>query len=157
MTREEIIKYNKRCAEFLIPDNNSIYYYLPKFGLYLNRYGEVYYEEVFKIDEMKFHSDWDWIMEVVEAIEKVSKYTIMNKDLYSSFDIGKHSIKFYFSPNNNYLLHLELRQCLPDEIWKHSGYKHHIIKEFDFKKDGKKAAVVEAINQFLIWNENNNT
>lgn len=149
MTEKEILEYNKKCAEFLgfkyknqskfwaiYPlDNNS----------YLRQLGYV------RMDNLKFHSDWNWIMEVVEAIEKKSKHTIINRDLYDSFDIGNRHIKFYFSPNNEYLLQLELKQFVPDESWIHTMYKHRIIKQFDFKTKGKKEAVVEAINQFLIW------
>lgn len=103
----------------------------------------------------EFYSDWNKIMEVVEAIEEKSKSVIFGESVYDSFNIGKNSIKFYFSPNNKYLLQLELKQFLPDEIWKHNMYKNHIIKQFDFKNKGKKAAVVEAINLFLIWYKQN--
>lgn len=65
----QVLEYNKMCVEFLGVDNTLSCYYLPKFGLYKNSYGEIYYEEVFKEDELKFHSDWNWIMELVEAIE----------------------------------------------------------------------------------------
>ena len=154
MTQEEIIEYNKRCAEFLgnklISKND------------FNMLGEHAYTGEHEhtnwavIEYLNYHHDWNGIMEVIEAIEKKSEHVIMGRPLYDSFDIGKHSIKFYFSPNNKYLLQLELSQLLPDKPFVHTMYKHHIIKEFDFKKNGKKEAVVQAINQFLIWyNENN--
>ena len=161
MTQEEISEYNKMCAEFLgivegyfkseidcpileyqwmVVSANCTYEMQKEDFPLLNVY-----------DYLKFHSDWNWIMEIVDAIETKSKHTIMSRDLYNSFDIGNRSIKFYFGPDNNYLLQLELQQFLSDEPWTHSMYKHHIIQQFDFKTKGKKQAVVEAINLFLIW------
>lgn len=160
MIQEEIIDYNRRCAEFLgMYDYSRDNEYFEKGGYYAysdknKNPSSGYYTILQKTSEGYtgiFNSDWNWIMEVIEAIEKKSEHIIMGRPLYNSFDIGKHSIKFYFNPNNNYLLQLELKQWLPDEPWKNSLYKNHIIKEFDFKKKGKKEAVVEAINQFLIW------
>jgi len=147
MTQEEIIEYNKRCALFLdkkYNNNKIVVNYFNKCNA--NPTGETWHE-------CHYHSDWNWIMEVVEAIEKKSECIIMGRFLYNSFDIGNRSIKFYYNPNNQYLLQLELKQVLSDEPWIHTMYKHHIIQEFDFKTKGKKEAVVQAINQFLIWNE----
>lgn len=148
-TKEEILAYNKRCAEFLewYYENNKWLKLEPLNG------GVIAVLKCNSNIDLKFHSDWNWIMEVVEAIEKKSEYVIMERANYSSFDIGNRNITFYFSPNNKYLLQLELKQVVSDEPWIHSGYKHHIIQQFDFKTKGKKEAVVQAINQFLIWYE----
>lgn len=35
----------------------------------------------FKSDEVKFHSDWNWLMEVVEKIEKLGYWTEFRKQL----------------------------------------------------------------------------
>lgn len=66
MNKQEILNYNKRCAEFLgakVTDlggaQKAIYY--PILG------GSHY------AHKLKFHSDWNWIMEVVEAIEKIKE------------------------------------------------------------------------------------
>ena len=70
MTQEEIFDYNKRCAEFLgkeYNDNRIVTPYSHFSGQ--NPTGKVW-------EECKFHSDWNWIMEVVEAIDgnvKISK------------------------------------------------------------------------------------
>ena len=86
---------NKIIAEFLLPNNESTDYYLPKFGLYLNRYGETYYEEVFRIDEMKFHSDWNWLMEVVEKIENLNYWINFHGNIsYYNFEIGTNNNDF---------------------------------------------------------------
>ena len=67
MNQQEILEYNKRCAEFLgdegmqeICSDNGHHY--PS------------------IDEMKFDSDWNWIMEVVEAIEKKGYDVFINEE-----------------------------------------------------------------------------
>lgn len=156
MTQKEILEFNRRCAEFLGYKSqervvNTSFYEDNKptrklvFELGVKKYS---------IDKLQYHSNWNWIMQVVEAIEKKSEHIIIGRPLYNSFDIGNRNIKFYFSPDNKYLLQLELQQVLSDEPWLHTMYKHHIVKEFDFRNKGKKAAVVEAINQFLIWYEN---
>lgn len=158
MENFDVREYNKRCAEFLgqrlISKDD------------FNMLGENAYTGENKnikwgiIEYLKFHSNWNWIMEVVEVIENKSRYTIMNTDLYDSFEINRQSIKFYFNPDNKYLLQLELKQFIPEEPWIHTMYKDHIIQQFDFKTNGKKAGVVRAIDIFLIWynkniNENN--
>lgn len=63
MKKEEILEYNKRCAEFLgytIKPKNGWYNYeqawLPD--------GKTHYT----IDELKFHYDWNWIKSVLDKI-----------------------------------------------------------------------------------------
>jgi len=153
MTQQEILDYNKRCVEFLFP--NAIEEY---------KSGDISLEDgLFKkgmlifghFEMMKYHSDWNWIHEVIEAIEKLGSYTVMKRKIYGEFKISRYSVSFYFSPNQNFLLQLELKPFIVDEPWKHPMYKNHIIKEFDFKNKSKKEAVVQAINQFLIWYKEN--
>jgi len=106
MTAEEILKYNKRCSEFL--------------NLNMDEEVVIYNMASYPYDYLKFHSDWNWIMEVVEAIEK-SGYEI---------DIFSNCVEICDTPDENYIT---------EAIGK-----------------TKKEAVVNAINQFLIWyNENN--
>jgi hypothetical protein len=53
---------NKLLAEFMGLTQTEInYYYFPKF------------ERAFRLGDLKFHSDWNWLMEVVEKIERVGK------------------------------------------------------------------------------------
>ena len=117
MTQEEILDYNKRCAEFLgwkqikdleeIDENNQHV----KDCWFL-----AYTELVFwNTDVLKFHSDWNWIMEVVDAINKTQNPRTSGDTTHSS-------------------LKREVQVLLGKSI---------------------KEAVVQAINQFLIWyNEN---
>ena len=125
MTKQEIIEYNKRCAEFLGAE-----LYIPKPWYYFPKYNEHYYFKSryepnrFTLKMMKFHSDWNWIMEVVEAIEKLK-----------------------------YLVYIQSNFCLIQEIGsKENNFEPYIVAS----KYGntKKEAVVQAINQFLIWYNN---
>lgn len=127
MTQEEILDYNRRCAEFLgfkyknqakfwaiYPlDNNS----------YLRQLGYV------RMDNLKFHSDWNWIMEVVEAIcrEGFRKYSCSNEE---------HSRCVFTDMSILYQNH----EFGGGNIIADSG-----------KQKTEKEAVLQAINQFLIW------
>jgi len=72
MTTQEIIEGNKLIAEFMAVKNEiSDIYYLPQFGHYFNCYGHLEYNECFRLDELKYHSFWDWLMPVVEKIDKI--------------------------------------------------------------------------------------
>ena len=122
MTQEEIVQYNKLCAEFLgyanlTPDDKDFDFYEKLDGVLGKR---------FEPKSLKFHSDWNWIMVVVEDIE--------NK-LNDSFNVD--------IVNKN--------QC---EIVR-NGEEFICGAGFDTINHHKKEAVVEAINQFLIWYEEN--
>lgn len=100
MTTEEILEYNKMCAKFLGYKRNSN-----------DTYDIICINEGFgwHLETMKFHSDWNWIMEVLIKIKKI---------------VCESEFNYRFI---NALLNFE------------------------------KEAVVQAINQFLIWyNENSN-
>ena len=105
MTQEEIIQYNKRCAEFLG-------YTLRENDCYNGDDKLVAKLSFLQTADLKFHSDWNWIMEVVEAIEKLG-----------------HTV----------------------DIWNNVCVIPHLKKSIG---ESKKEAVVEAINQFLIWYNN---
>lgn len=147
-----IAEYNNRCAEFLgykntTPDDKD-------FNIYMNEKGMIIGNKIYTMLEtmsMRFHSDWNWIMNVVDAIEEAGSSVIMDIEIKGNFLISRRGINFYFSPKNEYLLHLEIKPFLSDYVWKHSMYKNHIIKEFNFKNNTKMDAVVYAIDQFLIW------
>ena len=127
MTQEEILQYNKMCAEFIggkqskdtlplirerLREND---FWLPKFGIK-------------RLVDMKFHSDWNWIHDVIEAIEKL-KFNII---------ITRASITIETSVACKYDIN--------------TIYKFH---SRNGESETKLEAVVEAINQFLIWyNEN---
>ena len=119
MTQEEILEYNKMCAEFLgwTIDQDEILTVPEECKVKPQIYWPAY-------KNLLFHSDWNWIMEVVEAIEKLKfnvRITIACIKIENAFD------------NDSNLSPI---------------YKFHSIQgEFESKKE----AVVQAINQFLIW------
>jgi len=129
MTQEEILEYNKRCAEFL----GAIYSEHARawgFGNAKNigtkMFHGVIYHNVIQAErfekELKFHSDWNWIMEVVDAIEKQG----------GAVCIGN---------SNVVMIIFYLTDAMGDSYSK----TRQLIGET------KKEAVVQAINQFLIW------
>ena len=119
MTQQELLEYNKRCAEFLG-------YTLRENDCYNGDDKLVAKLSFLQTADLKFHSDWNWIMEVVEAIEKLTK-----KDGYGYEILITNSL------------------CVIEET----------NKIFDsnqrFYAKTRKEAVVGAINQFLIWYEQN--
>lgn len=87
--------------------------------------GGEYNGKYYELKDMQFHSDWNWIMMVVEAIENYSNTV--------------EGYKYQVDIQNNHCL-IERSDCC--------GGKRFYSKT-------KKEAVVQAINQFLIWyNEN---
>jgi len=128
MTQQEILDYNEKCAEFL----GAIYSKHADawgFGNAVNigskKFDGIMYVDVIQAQrfekDLKFDSDWNWIMELVEAIENKG-YDVFINGLYCRItDSG--------------MTDLEIE----------SG-----------KVTSKKESVVQAIRQFLIWyNENN--
>lgn len=85
MTQEWIDQFNKKCAEFLGYVNTT-----PAdkdFNIYKNEKGMIIGNKIYTMLEtmsMKFHSDWNWIMEVVEAIEKLG-YWVCIQNTYIGF------------------------------------------------------------------------
>lgn len=152
MTKKEILEYNKLCAEFLTiyeEKENELQAYPEQQYSPLCSYANSAYS-FDKEDNVittvwgycKFHSDWNWIMEVVEAIEKLDfsktgyswedEYGIHYNNEGTSVEIGNNTCFIY----ENLAL---------DPI--------HVY--VDVKAETKKKAVVQAINSFLIWYNKN--
>ena len=120
MNQQEILEYNKNCAELLgyvnlTPDDKDFDFYEKLDGAL---------GKMLEPKSMKFHSDWSWIMEVVEAIEKLgAEHRLENKSFAISYTV---------SENNWYAEDTIVSTNRPT-----------------------KEAVVQAINQFLIWYKEN--
>jgi hypothetical protein len=130
MNQQEILDYNKRCAKILgyeyIPEKET-FAYIPHGWWKKDTFKKPFDKEncLYDHHHLKFHSDWNWIMGVVEAIESI-KYKISGESIYT-LTISNKICKI---------------ESTNDEIvWK--------------KSNSKKEVVVEAINQFLIWYEQN--
>lgn len=102
MIQKEIIEYNKRCAEFLGAEVNDILerIYIDKMkddemifhnhSVTLQTYEwngttNIHYIPIVMLE---FHSDWNWIMEVVEAIENI-KYANSDENIYTVYMFNK--------------------------------------------------------------------
>ena len=140
MTQEEINDYNRRCAEFLglkrgwwisqqkpLTDDKKQWCDLDG-KTFLG--SKVYFDK-----DLKFHSDWNWIMKVVEDIE----------ELGYQFDITGNEV----GVNSNIMSMENISTGGTMNSYNRSYYPTIIsICEEDYSK---KEAVVQAINQFLIW------
>lgn len=113
MTSQEILEYNKRCAEFLGMRKDS--FLLTK-----------QIEKNTGICHLRFHLDWNLIMEVVEKIQTLDKLggIVMIQQ-------GRCKITSRMAGDNSVYADV-------------SHYYLHGMKK-------QKEAVVQAINQFLIW------
>lgn len=138
-------KENELIAEFLGYVNTT-----PSdkdFNIYEKQNGEL--GRLIETMSMKFHSDWNWLMKVVEKIEILGSNTIMGRVLYSRFVIEHNNIILNWSSNNNYQLSIE---TLPS--WK-NGRKNVISKEYKRIKLSKEATKIEAIYatciEFIKW------
>lgn len=131
MTREEISEYNKLCAEFLgykyfpYPNVNSGW---RKEQGHL-KLSEYYLARTTK--DLKFHSDWNMVIRMVEAIEKLNFVVeiITNTCLIQSND-GSYS---------------ESTNCMLD-----CSYEEYS------EANSKKQSVVKAVYEFLKYYNNEN-
>lgn len=132
----EILEYNKRCAEFLgwrvkfiekYP--YTLYLQSPKGSLYNtctgNNEKECWENSQYKL---KFHSDWNWIHELVEKISK-SRIKTQKEMIPNHFSLESHDS---IMPYNNIVKPIKIALF-----------------------ENNKQAVVQAINQFLIWYDEN--
>ena len=150
---------NKIIAEFMnfpkvtnVRDSESGKYYdyqLPnKFDLVLeqevqiesnNGWGLVKQDYVFAID-LIFHSEWNWLMQVVEKIENLPSRTLQGTH-YSG-----NEVKIYKAINTN------THYCEINLV-KESGYR---IVSIQFNKESKIKSVYDACLEFIKWyNEQN--
>jgi hypothetical protein len=142
MNQQKILEYNKRCAKFLNRDDLLTKWERRELNLNL-------YKDKIPLSNInilhpepneKFHSDWNWIMEVIEAIEKLNYIVIITtsptiSERWTLYRISIQENKISSVFNNKFIINYE------------SNYNNN---------ETKKEAVVEVINQFLIWHEQNN-
>ena len=91
------------------------------------------------IDSLQFHTDWNWLMEVVEKIESLPSRTLQGT-CYSG-----NEVKIYKAINTN------THYCEINLV-KESGYR---IVSIQFNKESKIKSVYDACLEFIKWyNEN---
>lgn len=143
MTEIEILEYNKKCAAFLGWDYNK----------FMDRWNEEDFQhEYFNTNsiDLKFHSDWNLIMEVVEAIEKLELGNIKIPVTFSSMFQGvRHQIEEYYDAS--VVFRIEYTDCRVDIVGTMRLRNDFIVID---NLPTKKEAVVTAINKFLIWYNN---
>jgi hypothetical protein len=105
------------------------------------------------VDGLKFHTDWNWLMEVVEKIESLGSSKIMNTILYSRFEVKHNRVLLYWNKDNNYQIKIETLQD-----WQ-KGYKSTSYKDYrrvDINKDTTKLEAIYLVCvEFIKWyNEN---
>lgn len=139
MTQEWITQYNKKCAEFLFPelvdiDDTGIW----GINICLIKNKQTKYEilnnhdsNIFISIELKFHSDWNWIMEVIDKIESIKGLTLETCNNW----IGEFTIVIRYSSYSS--------------THYYSIKKPRISEGQDFRS--KKEAVIQAIDQFIDW------
>lgn len=145
MDREWIDQYNKKCAEFLgckskvvalfDEDEDKETIYIEEFSKptwwnasYNHRYGFVSYQQT---KYMLYHSDWNWIMEVIDKIESIKDLTLETCNNW----IGEFTIVIRYSSYSS--------------THYYSIKKPRISEGQDFRS--KKEAVIQAINKFIDW------
>ena len=81
---ENILENNRLIAEFL--GQKSDKYEFPQFG-YMNTKGDFITE--FNDSQLKFHKDWNWLMEAVEKIESKGFDIFINTCVCRIVDVGE--------------------------------------------------------------------
>jgi len=135
-------EFNNLCAEFLEYINTT-----PTdsdFNIYNNEKGMIIGNKIYTMLEtmsMKFHSDWNWIMVVIEKIEalKFNSETCTNKS--PIFTIGNVWSYIYIYNDND------------KKTGNPKGGKHYYwsLGEHSILGKTRKEAVVQAIWEFFQW------
>lgn len=139
--------FNKLCADFLnwkpcLTHEFDRYGYCQTVDGYITKFNNIisnaqlieYNSSIYEysISDLQFHSDWNWIMLVVENIEKLPNLSVyFRKTSIGEYDI-EISIEF---PTYN--------------IFKKND------KTFSSSGSNKKDVLVETIYQFLVWYKEN--
>lgn len=127
MTNKEKVVYTENCLKLLgykcvTPDNKN-------FKIYVGESNNIPNSVDANLSE-EFLKNWNWIVEICEAIEKLD-----NLD-------SKYA--------SNYNVVIDCFGCTIET----TGYVNKIVVTVD--NYNKKEAVVEAVNNFLIWYETTN-
>jgi hypothetical protein len=102
MTNQEILEYNKRCALFLgatFAEGWSEHSITPvyDFKRKLNEPTDKWATTKYQVKTMKFHLDWNWIMEVVAKINSISNLKKQENTTQSSM---KYEIQYVLKRAN---------------------------------------------------------
>lgn len=124
MTQEWVYRFNEKCAEFLGYVNTT-----PTdkvFSIYEKKGGE--FGKLIETMSMNFHSDWNWIMQIIEKMEG-EKYISEGCLVLDEFRIESFQVvvRAWLTP------------------------KHKLYKVIPCEPKTKKESVIQAIDQFIDW------
>jgi hypothetical protein len=141
MTQEEILEYNKKCAEFLgvRPQHFGPSVEYEMYSVIESIVDGPDEKHFFMVEEMLFHSDWNWIMVMVEGIEKTKTHFII-RTLWNEFNECNYT---------QVSVQKEVGEMSDDRKVISNSIDVYLKHSDTFKS--KKRAVVQAINNFLIW------
>ena len=133
---------NKIIAEFMRLNETKMFFNL-KTGNYVKKETvdcdikavDVYLKNNKPITNFYYHSDWNWLMEVVEKIENLPSRT-----LQGTYYLG-NEVKIYKAINTN------THYCEINLV-KESGYR---IVSIQFNKESKIKSVYDACLEFIKW------
>lgn len=133
MTKEEIL-YNRRCAEFLGGEytRREELSFEPKGRWHISAFPDA--EQDY---DLKFHDDWNWIMKVIETIEELGYATLITHDYTIS----------------NYGCDKCVIETIENALYRDIDSTPPIASKLT---RGKKEAVTQVINRFLVWYEKEN-
>jgi hypothetical protein len=139
MKKKEILEFNKKCAEFLGGENHPIL--IP----YVSEWDDMWFDSIkypnfqnsdgssmWKLQDLKFHSDWNWIIEIIEAIENIGYATRIDHN-YSISNYGCDRCEI---------------DTVDNALTEYNEKEKPIVFELT---DSKKETVVKTINKFLDW------
>ena len=138
---------NKIIAEFMRLNKTKMFFNL-KTGNYVKKETDdcdikvvdVYLKNNKPITNFYYHSDWNWLMEVVEKIENLPSRTLQGINYLGN------EVKIYKAINTN------THYCEINLV-KESGYR---VVSIQFNKESKIKSVYDACLEFIKWyNEQN--
>lgn len=108
----------------------------------------------YEIDEYEdFNTDWNCLMEVVEKIESLGSSEVMDRKIYSRFEIYGNHIQLDWRRDNQDLLRLEVCQ---KKMLTHKGYSCKEYKRIDIEKNITRIeALYIACVEFVKWYNKN--
>jgi hypothetical protein len=102
---------------------------------------------------LSFDTDWNWLMEVVEKIESLGSSEVMDRKIYSRFEIYGNHIQLDWRRDNQDLLRLEVCQ---KQMLTHKGYSWKEYKKNDIEKNTTRMeALYIACVEFVKWYNKN--
>jgi len=123
MTQDWIDQFNKKCAEFLDEEEMRIILEMNAFS----------YPSV---ENMKFHSDWNWIHEVIDKIISINNYSPKGQRYrFNSNRSSKHNRNEFDKP-------FKIRV---------TGILLENLKSFSVDSFNEKEATIQVIDQFIDW------